>query len=180
MLDLVFRLSFCFGRAITQKRRLDLPFIYALALGDSTGAAVGEQVDVEKLLEISPENQHALIHEMASFAKNYRLRPIATTKYHREAFVGADAEASSRVTIDHGVSGRDRDFLLGQDLEDRPTVAQGLAVVEIKCDERVPFWLTDMTAQLEMSVIRMSKYCETIEAFHNRPASAFGAVDPIF
>ncbi|ANE02820.1 polyphosphate polymerase domain-containing protein [Corynebacterium crudilactis] len=165
---------------VTQKRRLDLPFIYALALGDSTGAAVGEQVDVEKLLEISPENQHALIHEMASFAKNYRLRPIATTKYHREAFVGADAEASSRVTIDHGVSGRDRDFLLGQELEDRPTVAQGLAVVEIKCDERVPFWLTDMTAQLEMSVIRMSKYCETIEAFHNRPASAFGAVDPIF
>ncbi|WP_231686452.1 polyphosphate polymerase domain-containing protein [Corynebacterium deserti] len=165
---------------VTQKRRLDLPFIYALALGDSTGVAVGERVDVDKLLASVPEVQHNLVREIASFAQNYRLRPIATTKYHREAFVGVDAEASSRVTIDHGVSGRDRDFLLGQDFDDRPTVTPGIAVVEIKCDERVPFWLTDMTAQLEMSVIRMSKYCQTIEAFNNRPASALGSVDPIF
>lgn len=165
---------------VTQKRRLDLPFFHALALGDSTGGAVGAEVDVDKLLEISPENQHALIREMASFAKNYRLRPIATTTYRREAYVGVDTESGARVTIDHGVAGRDRDFLLGQELDDRPTVDQQLAVVEIKCDERVPFWLTDMTAQLQMSVIRMSKYCETIEAFDRRPASAAGLVEQIF
>lgn len=165
---------------VTQKRRLDLGFADALALCDSTGGATGNAVDTAELIESLPERDHGLIREIASFVAVNRLRPIATTTYRREAFVGADAEAGARVTIDHGVAGRDRDFLLGNPTaEDRPTVDPQLAVVEIKVDERVPFWLTDLTAQQGMAVIRMSKYCQTIEAFDLRPASATGAVQQI-
>ncbi|RNE48276.1 polyphosphate polymerase domain-containing protein [Corynebacterium alimapuense] len=165
---------------VTQKRRLNLGFADAMALCDASGESVGYQALPEDLIPKLPERDHALVNEISAFVVNNRLRPIATTTYKREAFAGKDAESGARVTIDHGVSGRDRDFLLGDpDAENRPTVDQRFAVVEIKADERVPFWLTDLTAHHGMSVIRMSKYCNSVEAFHLRPASAIGSVDPI-
>lgn len=31
--------------------------------------------------------------------------------------------------------------------------------LETKANERVPYWVTDLTARLDMSVVRVSKYC---------------------
>lgn len=162
---------------VTQKRRLTLPFLTAVALSDSTGRAVGhllsEPFDAARLAEEVPERDRALVNEIASFSQANQLRPIATTSYRREAFEGTGGNHGVRVTFDHHISGRDRDFRLGSSREDdRPTVSLGTSVVEIKCDERVPLWLTDLTARQCMDVIRISKYCATVEAFDLRLASA--------
>jgi hypothetical protein len=54
-----------------------------------------------------------------------------------------------------------------------------LAVVEFKANERVPYWLTDLTAELNMSVVRMSKYCQSVEAFGRAPRSIFHVPDDV-
>jgi hypothetical protein len=46
-------------------------------------------------------------------------------------------------------------------------------VLEVKANERVPYWLTDLTARHSLAVVRMSKYCQSVEAFGKAPRSAF-------
>ena len=52
-----------------------------------------------------------------------------------------------------------------------------LSVVEFKANERVPYWLTDLAAELNMSVVRVSKYCQSVEAFGRAPRSIFHVSD---
>ena len=45
------------------------------------------------------------------------LRPVAMTGYQREAYVGRAADVGLRVTLDHRVRGRDRDFHFAADAD---------------------------------------------------------------
>ncbi|SNT64633.1 VTC domain-containing protein [Asanoa hainanensis] len=146
---------------VTQKRRLALPYRLARELCDGR-AKVAQDPFLDEVLEL---------------LCGLDLRPIATTGYQREAFVGRGADAGLRVTLDHRVRGRDRDFHLGADAENRLIVPARLAVVEFKANERVPYWLTDLAAELNLSVVRMSKYCQSVEAFGRAPRSVFHVPD---
>lgn len=79
------------------------------------------------------------------------------------------------MTIDHRIHGRDRDFHFASPAQNRFTIPPKLAIVEIKANERVLYWVTDMTARLDMSVNRISKYCQSVEAFGLAPRSRMGA-----
>ncbi|WP_182347093.1 polyphosphate polymerase domain-containing protein [Tomitella gaofuii] len=150
---------------VTQKRRLPLPYADALAWLDG-GVRPGHD-----------PGDRAFVDEVSTFVGNLDLRPIATTSYLREAYLGREADAGLRVTIDHRVRGRDRDFRFGPGYsasDDRRTVPPGAAVVEVKANERIPYWMADLSARLDMSVVRMSKYCRTIEAFELAPRSRIG------
>ncbi len=150
---------------VTQKRRTALP--YGVALRWLNG-----REDIE-----CDDSQRPFVNEVSSLVGNLDLRPIVTTGYLREAFVGRDADLGLRVTIDHKVHGRDRDFHFASGAENRFIIPPKLAVVELKANERVPYWATDLTARLDMSVIRVSKYCQSVEAFGLAPRSRFGAPD---
>lgn len=150
---------------VTQKRRVALPYRLAQDLCD-------RRVMVEHDL-----SQRAFLEEVLELISVLDLRPIAMTGYEREAFVGRDAEAGLRVTVDHRVRGRDRDFHFGADSENRLIVPARLSVVEFKANERVPYWLTDLAAHLNMSVVRVSKYCQSVEAFDRAPRSVFHIPD---
>ena len=146
---------------VTQKRRVALPYRLARRLCDQ-----------REMVEHDP-SQRAFLEEVLELVSGLDLRPVAITGYQREAFVGRDADVGLRVTLDHRVRGRDRDFHLGADAENRLTVPAQLAVLEIKANERVPYWLTDLAARSNMSVVRMSKYCQSVEAFGRAPRSVF-------
>ncbi|MFG1891895.1 polyphosphate polymerase domain-containing protein [Micromonospora sp. NPDC049051] len=150
---------------VTQKRRIALPYRLARDLCD-------RRVPVDH-----DESQRAFVEEVLELVGGLDLRPVAMTGYQREAFVGRDADTGLRVTMDHRVRGRDRDFHLGADAENRLIVPAKLSVVEIKANERVPYWLTDLAARSNMSVVRMSKYCQGVEAFGRAPRSVFHVVD---
>ncbi|ADU09810.1 MULTISPECIES: polyphosphate polymerase domain-containing protein [Micromonospora] len=150
---------------VTQKRRVELPYRLARDLCDRRMA-----VDHDP-------GQGAFLDEVLDLLCRLDLRAVAMTGYQREAFIGRDADSGLRVTIDHRVRGRDRDFHLGADVENRLIVPARLAVVELKADERVPRWLTDLTAQMNMSVVRVSKYCQSVEAFGRAPRSIFHVAD---
>jgi len=157
---------------VTQKRRLALPY-----------ADAREWLDAGALPRHASERR-AFVNEVTTFVGNLDLRPVATTSYLREAYLGRGADTGLRVTIDHKVRGRDRDFAFGprnwveeQGGPDRRTVPTGTAVVEVKANERIPYWMADLAARRNMSVVRMSKYCKTIEAFGLAPHARSGMPD---
>ncbi|MGW5386372.1 VTC domain-containing protein [Nocardia sp. NPDC003963] len=152
---------------VTQKRRIALPYGHAL-----------RWLDRREAIECAPA-QRPFVDEVTTLVGNLDLRPIVTTGYLREAFVGREADLGLRVTIDHRVHGRDRDFHFASGGQNRFTIPPKLAIVELKANERVPYWATDLTARLNMSVIRVSKYCQSVEAFGLAPRSRIGAPEAI-
>ncbi|BBY87893.1 polyphosphate polymerase domain-containing protein [Mycolicibacterium tokaiense] len=148
---------------VTQKRRVPLPY-----------GTARRWLDAREEISYEP-HQRAFVHEVTALIGNLDLRPIVTTGYLREAFVGRDADLGLRVTIDHKVHGRDRDFHFASGAENRFIIPPKLAIVEIKANERVPYWVTDLAARSEMSVVRVSKYCQSVQAFELAPRSTVGA-----
>lgn len=148
---------------VTQKRRIALPYGMARQWLDGR----------ESLPHC--DSQRGFVDEVTTLIGNLDLRPIVTTGYLREAFVGRDADLGLRVTIDHKVHGRDRDFHFASGAQNRFIIPPKLAIVEIKANERVPYWVTDLAARVQMSVVRISKYCQSVEAFGLAPRSRMGA-----
>ncbi|PQD97906.1 VTC domain-containing protein [Mycolicibacterium parafortuitum] len=148
---------------VTQKRRLAMPY-----------GAARRWLDHREPVTHAPA-ERPFVDEVTTLVGNLDLRPIVTTGYLREAFVGRDADLGLRVTIDHKVHGRDRDFGFASGAQNRFIIPPHLAIVEIKANERVPYWVTDLTARSDMSVVRISKYCQSVQAFELAPRSRYGA-----
>ncbi|WP_371933723.1 polyphosphate polymerase domain-containing protein [Streptomyces castrisilvae] len=147
---------------VTQKRRITLPYGTARQLCDE-----------RRTVEHAP-NERAFIHEVLDLVVRLNLRPTAMTGYQREALVGRASDTGLRVTFDRRVRGRDRDFHFGQaNPENRFTVPPHMSVMEIKVNERTPHWITDLAARRNLSLIRVSKYVQSIEAFGLAPRSVF-------
>ncbi|NUT37684.1 MAG: polyphosphate polymerase domain-containing protein [Hamadaea sp.] len=150
---------------VTQKRRIGLPYAQARVL-----------CDLRRQVEHLP-GQTAFVNEVLGLVSGLDLRPTATTGYQREAYLGRDADLGLRVTLDHRVRGRDRDFDLAADSENRLIIPASLSVLEFKANDRVPYWLTDLAARMDLSVVRVSKYCQSVEAFGRAPRSIFHVPD---
>ncbi|MFD9660801.1 polyphosphate polymerase domain-containing protein [Rhodococcus sp. NPDC059968] len=153
---------------VTQKRRIQLPYSDAMRLCNA-------RRPIDHVASARP-----FVNEVSTLVGNLDLCPTVTTGYLREAFVGTDADLGLRVTIDHRVHGRDRDFHFAAPAENRFIIPPHLCIVEIKANERVPYWVTDLTARLDMSVVRVSKYCQSVEAFGLAPRSRMHVPDELF
>lgn len=150
---------------VTQKRRVALPYRMARQLCD------------ERTMVDHAPAQAAFLEEVLGLVSGLDLRPVAMTGYQRQAFVGQGSDLGLRVTLDHRVRGRDRDFHLGADAENRFIVPPSKSIMEVKANERVPYWLTDLAARTNLSVVRVSKYCQSIETFDRAPRSIFHISD---
>jgi hypothetical protein len=150
---------------VTQKRRVLVPYGQARQLCDER-----RMIDYDR-------SGVPFLEEVLGLVDGLDLRPVAMTGYRREAYVGRDADVGLRVTLDHRIRGRDRDLNLGAETENRLIIPPRLAVLEVKANDRVPYWLTDLTARRSLSVVRVSKYCQSVEAFGRAPRSAFHVPD---
>ncbi|MFF4836911.1 polyphosphate polymerase domain-containing protein [Streptomyces sp. NPDC001315] len=147
---------------VTQKRRIMLPYGVARQLCDD-----------REMVDHSPK-ERAFIHEVLDLVVRTNLRPAAITGYQREALVGRAEDTGLRVTFDRRIRGRDRDFHFGiETAENRFTIPPHLSVMEIKVNERTPYWITDLAARRNLNLIRVSKYVQSIEAFGLAPRSIF-------
>lgn len=146
---------------VTQKRRVMLPYEQALDLCDR-----------RRRPEVAGGDQ-AFVDEVLDLVVRLDLRATAMTGYRREPFVGTGADLGLRVTLDHRVLGRDRDFDLRAETENRYIIRPDLAVLEVKVDERAPYWVTDMAARHGLQIQRISKYCQSVEAHGLAPRSVF-------
>ncbi|KPC95458.1 vacuolar transporter, partial [Streptomyces sp. NRRL F-6602] len=77
-------------------------------------------------------------------------------------------------TLDRRGRGRGRDFHFRTPTPEKPfTIPPHLAVMEIKVNERTPYWITDLAARRNLNLVRVSKYVQSIEAFGLAPRSVF-------
>jgi hypothetical protein len=148
---------------VTQKRRVRLPYAEALRLCAGREPATVEAAD------------RATADEILALVAQRRLRPISAIGYVREAYLGRAEDSGLRVTIDSRIRGRDRDLDLRLAAENRFIVQPHLSIVEIKVNERIPYWLTDLIARNNLSLTRISKYCQSVQAFGLIPRSSLHA-----
>ena len=138
---------------VTQKRRIPLSYKEARILCD-------ERTDPD-----NPDVRPEFVNEVLTLTQALDLQPTAITSYQREAYVGVDADTGVRITLDHRVRGRNRDFYLGtKGATNHFIIPPHIAVVELKANERVPAWFTDLAAELNLNTVRISKYCQSIES----------------
>ena len=145
----------------TQKRRASLSY------ADANRVCGGHEPQVVQ------DRDTAVVAEVLAMVGEFTLRPTTVVGYVREPFEGRDEETGLRVTIDSRVRGRDRDLDLGLETENRFVVRPDFSIIEVKINERVPYWLTDWIARHNLQLIRMSKYCQAVEAYGAAPRSVF-------
>lgn len=144
---------------VTQKRRVLMPYSDALALCNRR----------ELPMKVLAEDQ-AVVSEVYSYLWEYNLRPVSIVRYQRQAFIGAEYDLGLRVTFDTQLGYQVHQLRL-QDVTTLPMLSPDRAVMEIKVNERLPYWLADMIAAHNLKTVRVSKYCRSIDlANANVPA----------
>lgn len=136
---------------VTQKRRVPMKYKEALVFLN------------EGIIPHHKEEDAEVIDEIYTMLKLYKLRPTAITTYVRQAFIGTDYDMGLRITFDSHVTYRLKDLGLGAGTYDGFIVPPGYAIMEIKTDERIPHWITELVAVNELQLIRISKYCTGLE-----------------
>lgn len=143
---------------VTQKRRAILPY------GDALRLCHDRQLPAD----YAPEDQK-VIEEIFVFLWQYNLRPMSLIRYDRQAFMGTEYDIGLRVTFDTGLSFQTHPLHLHERPSPLSMLAPHLTVMEIKVNERIPSWLAEMIAAHNLQLIRVSKYCRSIEAAQAMP-----------
>ena len=143
---------------VTQKRRVLLPYASALQLCSQ-----------RQVPEHEPQDE-AVIQEIAAFTWQYNLRPTCIVRYRRQALVGCEYDIGLRVTFDTQLTCQAQPLDLQEPTNGLPLFPADTVVMEIKVNERVPYWLTELVAAHNLQLVRISKYCRSIEQSQSIPS----------
>jgi SPX domain protein involved in polyphosphate accumulation len=137
---------------VTQKRRVLLPYREALLLCNDRNFPdeSGEEPEV--------------LEEIYAFIWQYNLISTIIIHYERQAFIGTDYDIGLRVTFDTDLTFQSDQLYLHAQSTHLPMLNPHLVVMEVKVNERIPDWLTQMIAFHNLQIDRVSKYCLSIEA----------------
>lgn len=136
---------------VTQKRRAVLPLRTALNLCND-----------RQMPDCLPEDA-PFIEEAISFIWQYNLQPTSTIRYHRQAWVGTEYDIGLRVTFDTQLEYQTQNLRLPVRGSLLPLFPPDMVVMEIKVNERIPYWLTELVASQNLQLARISKYCQSID-----------------
>lgn len=143
---------------VIQKRRAVLSYGDALRLCND-----------RQLPDCEPEDR-ATIEEIYVFLWQYNLRPMSIVRYDRQAFIGTEYDLGLRVTFDTALSFQSHRLHLHEEPSSLPMLPPNQVVMEIKINERMPTWLTELIADHNLKMARVSKYCHSIEAAQKMPS----------
>jgi SPX domain protein involved in polyphosphate accumulation len=136
---------------VTQKRRAVLPYADALGLCD------------ERIVPDHEARDEAVVNETFELVVRHNLEPACITTYQREPWVGGTYDPGLRVTIDSDLRYRVNDLWLDSKNPGKCMFPAQYAVLEIKANDRVPYWLTHLVARHNLQLTRMSKYCSSLD-----------------
>lgn len=137
---------------VTQKRRAILNYGEALRLCNE-----------RKIPDQYAPDDKDVIDEVYAFLSQYDLRATSIVRYHRQAFIGNDYDIGLRVTFDTDLTSQVHTLSLDKPLALIPILPANLVIMEIKVNERIPYWLTELVAKYNLRITRISKYCKSIE-----------------
>jgi SPX domain protein involved in polyphosphate accumulation len=135
---------------VTQKRRAVLPYADALELCD------------ERIVPAHEERDAAVVDEAFELVLRHNLEPVCITTYQREPWIGGDYDPGLRITVDFDLRYRVHDLWLDSKHPGKAMFPPQYAVLEIKANDRVPYWLTHLVARNNLQVTRTSKYCTSL------------------
>jgi SPX domain protein involved in polyphosphate accumulation len=138
--------------SVTQKRRVVLPYAEALYLCND-----------RQIPEHAPGDR-AIIEEIYAFVWQYNLRPASIVRYTRQAFVGTDYDVGLRVTFDTVLTVQASPLHLHEPPAGVPILGANWVVMEVKVNERISYWLSELVAAHNFQRTPISKYCRSIEA----------------
>ncbi|MDO9084653.1 MAG: polyphosphate polymerase domain-containing protein [Anaerolineaceae bacterium] len=137
---------------VTQKRRVTLSYQQALLLCNQR--QLPDQISLKDI---------PVIQEISGFIWQYNLQPVSIVRYQRQAFVGSDFDLGLRITFDTQMSSQTRQLDLMHEPDLYPMFSPDQVIMEIKVNERIPYWLTEMVANHNLRLVRVSKYCRSID-----------------
>lgn len=137
---------------VTQKKRV--PMKYKEALLFCKEGIFPEEYE---------ERDRPYLEEMYEMIKLNNLEPKIITSYDREAYIGGKYDMGFRLTFDRYVSYRYRDLRLDAGTSDGLMIPANMVIMEIKTNERLPSWVSEMVANHQLNLIRVSKYCQGID-----------------
>ena len=143
---------------VTQKRRAVLSYLDALRLCND-----------RKIPDYDPQDR-PVIEEIFVMLWRYQLVPAVIVRYDRQAFIGSIYDAGMRVTFDTNLTFQAYPLHLHEKRSELPVLSPGKVILEIKVNDRVPLWLTELIAAHNLQLSRISKYCCSIEAGWNMPS----------
>jgi hypothetical protein len=137
-----------------QKKRVLLPYSVAANLCSAGEEVVG-----------ADEADQAVIDEISYLHHTLQLQPSCIVNYKRLAFEGGDIDPGLRVTFDTQLTCRAHDLtLLSQGYADNQFfLPPQQCVMEIKVNNRIPYWLTELISKYRCTLRRISKYCSALE-----------------
>jgi hypothetical protein len=142
---------------VTQKRRAILPYGEALRLCNDR--QMPDCASVDKVI----------LEEIYVLLWQYNLRPASIVRYNRQALAGTDHNPGLRVTLDTSLSFQAHQLHLHEPPTGLPLLPPASVVMEIKVNERIPIWLTELIAAHNLCLTGMSKYCRSIQAAQGMP-----------
>jgi len=136
------------------KRRLQLPYV----------AAVNFPEAGDDFPPLSPPEQH-MVQELHYLFATLQLQPTCIVSYQRAAYGSHIDYPDLRITFDTDVRGRIENLsLLTAAMSDMQTVlAPGWAILEVKANQTIPYWLAELLNRHGCTPRRISKYCATLE-----------------
>lgn len=136
---------------VTQKRRTILLYRDALKLCN------------QRELPSDVVSNTAVVNEIYTFLWQYNLHPTSVVRYERQAFIGNKYDLGLRVTFDTNPTYQSAPLHLKETPVRLPILPADRVIMEIKVDERIPYWLTELVAAHNLKMVRISKYCRSIE-----------------
>ncbi|PKO05058.1 MAG: vacuolar transporter [Chloroflexi bacterium HGW-Chloroflexi-3] len=144
---------------VTQKRRIILPYNDAITL-----------CNLRQLPAELSNKDNEIYKEIQSFTWHYNLRPVSIVHYQRQAFVGGDFDLGLRITFDTNMVSQTYPLRINDLTQTSLMFNPDQVIMEIKVNERIPYWLTEMVASYNLRMVRVSKYCRSIDPSNVFPA----------
>ena len=140
---------------VTQKRRVPLLYEEALRFCNHRQRPAGEAQD------------QSVLDEIEVMLWQYNLHPVSVVHYQRQALIGTNYDLGLRVTFDTALGYSTANLNLDEEPSPLPMLPPDRVIMEIKVNERIPYWLTELVAAHNLVLVRVSKYCRSIELAQN-------------
>lgn len=150
---------------VTQKRRVSMTYLESIHLLEQGIYPKEYRAEDKELLD-----------ELHHYSTSQKLLPAAITCYDRQAFFGTENDIWLRVTFDTSVWYMHKNLDLKNIHPEWLMVPAGFCILEIKADDKVPYWVTELVAHHDLKMIRVSKYCLALEESEKFPKSVFNLV----
>jgi SPX domain protein involved in polyphosphate accumulation len=143
---------------VTQKRRALVPYREAVRLC------------YDRKLPNHSEKDRAFFEEVYVYLWQHNLQPANIVKYDRQAFIGTKYDVGLRVTFDTNLSFQAYPLHLHEQRSSLPMLSPHWVVMEIKVNDHLPGWISEMIAVHNLHLQRISKYCRSIDAAIKMPS----------